>query len=159
MHQTMPIKMNLKIGQRRKVSMSVVVAVGYNFIPTLGLEAGYMYSSDLNYDIRDDSIGASASGRLYVPYLAFKFDVPIYQRASIFFKLGVMYPYGEADLSGSIGTITKYGRISAGHILPFSGIGGAYALTPKLSVDMTYQGAAYVLAGAGVLSLGLTYHL
>lgn len=135
------------------------ISVGYNFIPALGLEAGYIYSSDLNYDIKYNSASGSASGRLYIPYLAFKFDVPLYKKASLFFKLGAMYPYGKADLSGSIGTTIEYGRISAGHILPFSGIGAAYAFTPKLSLNVTYQGAAYVLAGAGALSLGLTYRI
>jgi len=42
-------------------------------------------------------------------------------------------------------------------IAPYGGIGFSYAVTPQLELNVQYQGAAYVLAGAGGVTAGVIY--
>ncbi|MCB1827997.1 MAG: porin family protein [Coxiellaceae bacterium] len=138
------------------------ISAGYNFLPNVALEGGFIYSSDLNEQVEANVVGitvsASAAAKVYIPYLALRFNVPIGDRFAVIFKVGGMYPYGSVNLGGSVAGISEKGRISDDHSLPFSGVGAAYAITQHLDLNMMYQGAVYVLASGAVWSLGLTYH-
>lgn len=140
----------------------VGISAGYNFLPNIALEAGFMYSSDLNKQVETDVVGisvsASAAAKIYIPYLAVRFNVPIGDRFNIVFKLGGMYPFASVNAQGSVAGISETGRISYDHDLPFSGIGATYAVTSRLDINVMYQGAVYVLASGAVLSAGLTCH-
>jgi hypothetical protein len=138
------------------------VAAGYHFLENIAIEAGFIYSTDLNADVEKRLAGitltASAAARLYIPYVAFRFIVPVSKHFSVIFKLGGMYPYGTAKLSGSAAGIQASGRVAGDHDLPFTGVGMSYAMTPQLDLTVLYQGAVYVMASGAVLSAGLTYH-
>lgn len=142
----------------------VALAAGYNFLPYVALEGGFIYSSDLNAYVEGDAAGilvsASEAAKIYIPYLAVRFSVPIGDRFAFIFKLGGMYPYASATIVGSLPAagISVTGRISGDHALPFSGIGATYAVTRKIDVNIMYQSAVYVLASGAVLSFGATYH-
>jgi len=146
----------------KMLGWGVPVAVGYDFLQHVAAEAGFIYSTDLNAAVQGTAIGitasASAAAKLYIPYMAIRFSVPVGQRINVIFKLGGMYPYGTVKLEGGVGGITATGRISGEQLLPFSGIGATYAVLPKLDINIMYQGAVYVLASGAVLSVGVTYH-
>ena len=140
----------------------MVLSLGYGFANNIAIESGFIYSSDLNAGVDASVVGinlvASASAKLYIPYLAFRFNVPIGDRYGILFKLGGMYPYASAKLSASATGIQKSGRIAGDRMLPFTGIGMGYAIMPKLDFTVMYQGAVYVMASGAVLGAELTYH-
>jgi len=150
--------------QGSMLGYNVAAALGYFPINNVGIEAGFIYSSDLNAAYEKSLAGlitlsASAAAKLYVPYIAIRFHVPIGNRVNVIFKLGGMYPYGKVKVFGSAAGIEESGRISGDHTMPFTGIGISYAITPNLALVVQYQGAIYVLASGGVLSGGLVYHL
>lgn len=69
--------------------------------------------------------------------------MPLGNRFSLLAKLGLMVSF-----------VPQHG----GLVLPFTGIGGSYALTEKVDLGLQYQGAIYGIAGAGALGLSFTYH-
>lgn len=108
------------------------IAAGNHFTNIFALEAGFMQ----NY-LHDNYSHTN------VPYLTTRFDVPVVDRINFIGKLGAMY--ASAPTKGGI-------------VLPYVGIGSSYALTPKVDFQVQYQGAVYGIAGAGLVSAGLTYH-
>ena len=108
-------------------------ALGYNFTNTFGLEAGLMQNFvDLN-----------GGGYVISPYTTTRFTLPIGQRFSFIGKLGLMAPFVPEE---------------GGIVLPYTGVGFSYAATKNLDFTLQYQGAFYVIAGAGLLGAGITYH-
>ncbi len=112
---------------------SVGGTLGYSYTPYFSLEGGLLAAL----------VNLNDGNQLYAPYFSTRFTLPVGNRFSFLAKLGLMVPF-----------IPKQG----GLILPFTGIGGAYALTEKLDLGLQYQGAIYGIAGAGNLGLSLTYH-
>lgn len=141
---------------------SLGVHGGYYFLPHVAAEGGLFYSSALNASIEASVAGvdlsASARGALYLPYAAFQFAVPLVKRLALGFKLGVMYPFGRADLSASASGLSTAGRITAQHIMPFSGLAVHYHINADWDCVFSYQGAVYFLASGGVLTAGLTHY-
>lgn len=109
-------------------------SLGYNFTNIFALETGFMQ----NY-----AKFSNSSNHTNVPYLTTRFNVPIGERFGFIGKLGAMYLSSPHD---------------GGIVLPYVGVGGSYALTKKLDIQVQYQGAVYGVAGVGLLSTGLTYH-
>ncbi len=124
-------------------------ALGYNFSNNFGLEGGFMQNY-AHYEINDES---NVSAHTNLPYMAMRFTVPIGNKLAFIAKLGGMYAWiNGSDNSDNGGSTDKI-------LLPYSGIGFSYALTPKLEITSQYQGAIYGVVNAGLLSAGLTYHL
>lgn len=142
--------------------LGIPLAVGYHFLTNISVEAGFIYSSNLNRQVEKNVAGidvsASAAAKLYIPYIALRFNVPVGNRFNVVFKVGGMYPFANINATATTAGISKKGRLSYDHSLPFTGIGATYALTPKLDLNIMYQGAVYVLASGAVLSAGLTYY-
>lgn len=111
-------------------------ALGYQFNKTFGLEAGFMQSFSKN-------INSDNKNQLNIPYASTRFTVPISERFSFIGKLGVMYAMLPHE---------------GGMLLPYTGIGFGYAANSNLDITTQYQGAIYGIGGAGLVSLGLTYH-
>ncbi len=124
-------------------------ALGYNFSNHFGLEGGFMQNY-AHYEINDES---NVSAHTNVPYMAMRFTVPIGNKLAFIAKLGGMYAWINGSDNPDIGDSTP--KI----LLPYSGVGFSYALTPKLEITTQYQGAIYGVVNGGLLSGGLTYHL
>lgn len=110
-------------------------ALGYNFTPSFGLEAGFMQ----NY------VNINQWDHTNVPYVSTRFTVPMGDRFSFIGKIGAGYYMQASDISGGV-------------LLPYTGVGFGYALTPNLDITTQYQGLVFGVANAGLLSLGITYH-
>ena len=140
----------------------VGATVGYNIINTIGIEGGFIYSSDLNYAVETSAwnvnLSAAAAARLYIPYFSMRFSVPVGHKVNVIFKIGMMYPYGNINLDAQAAGIQASGRISGDHLMPFSGLGLTIAVTPQLDISLMYQGAVYVMGSGGLTSAGVTYH-
>lgn len=115
------------------VGAGVNGAVGYYFSPILAAEAGYI----------EDYVDINRSDTIHVPYLAARFTADLGERFSMFAKLGLMVPSMP-----NVATL----------VLPYTGVGMAYAVNHDMDVNVQYQGAIYGLAGGGLLGVGLTYH-
>ena len=131
-------------------------ALGYNFTRWFALEGGFMQNYAKLESDDDDANGDKAyvSAHTNVPYIATRFTIPM-NKFGIIFKLGGMY--ADVQGSGSANTGEDVSAKSPNVGLPFTGIGVSYAVTPKLHIVAQYQGAVYVLASAGLASLGLNY--
>ncbi len=119
------------------------IAAGYNFKPSYAAEIGFMQ----NFAKFEDDDGDKVSSNTNVPYAAARFDVPIGDRFGFIAKVGFMVP-----------SIASEDAENAAVMLPFVGVGGSYAITPNLDITLQYQGAVYLVVGAGLFSGGLTYH-
>jgi len=125
---------------------SWVGALGYNFTPHHAAEGGFgqWYTA---FENDDESVAdKEESTHLNVGYLAWRGTIPIKDRFAVFGKLG-----------GMLMSIPDTDE-EAWMIAPFTGIGLSYAVTPQLELSVQYQGAVYVVAGAGAVTAGLTYH-
>jgi hypothetical protein len=138
------------------------LTVGYSFFDNVAAEAGFIYSTDLNAGVDARVVGitvaASADAQLYIPYAALRFHVPVGDRYAVLFKVGAMYPYAKVKLQADAAGIQESGRIAADHILPYTGFGLSYAVTPQIDFSVVYQGAVYVMASGAILGAHLTYH-
>lgn len=132
---------------------SWVGALGYSFTPHHAVEGGFgqWYTEFENDDEYMDEKGniqvrvEEVETQLNFGYLAWRGTVPIKDRFAFFGKLGGMFiSIPDTDEE-------------AWMILPYSGIGLSYAVTPQLELNVQYQGAVYVLAGAGAVTAGVTY--
>jgi hypothetical protein len=121
------------------------VAGGYNFSPSHAIEVGFMQNY-ADYEEEDDP-ELEVSAHTNVGFAAWRGTMPIGERFGIHIKLGLM-----------LLTIPETETKDYWLMLPFSGIGASYAITPKIDFSVQYQGAVYVLAGAGALTAGITYH-
>ena len=120
-------------------------AVGYNFNPTHAIEGGFgqLYADFEDEDILgDEEVSTNANAG----YIAWRGTAPIGQRFAFFGKLGLMV--------ASIPDTNEDTWVG----LPFSGLGLSYAITPKIDFSVQYQGAVYLIAGAGMATAGITYH-
>ncbi len=120
-------------------------AVGYNWRPIFAAEVGFMQNY-MKFE-EDDDEDNDISTHTNVLYGAARFDVPIGDRFAFIAKLGLMIP-----------TIAADDVEDPSLLLPFIGVGSSYAITPNIDFSLQYQGAVYVIAGAGLFSGGLTYH-
>lgn len=112
------------------------IALGHLMTPGFALEAGFMQNYiNANVDNTDTS-------HLNVPYATTRFNVPIDDRFSFIGKLGLGYAFAKGN----------------GVLLPYTGIGFSYALNKDIDITTQYQGLVLGIAGAGLLSLGVTYH-
>lgn len=117
------------------------INAGYSYSDVSSVEVGFMQ----NYATYEKD-GDTHDGRITAPYAAFRFNTPISRQFSLFTKLGIMF--AKVNLDEDTSFIP----------LPYTGIGLGYALTNNLDISIQYQGAVYVIAGAGLLSGGLSYH-
>lgn len=108
---------------------------GYSFNHYVAAEAGLLQSYLISADSTNHFIVSA-------PYAAAKFTAPLGKQFALFGKVGGMYAFNNHD----------------GIALPFIGVGASYAVSPKVDIDATYQGAVYGIIGAGLLSGGVTYH-
>lgn len=117
-------------------------AGGYNFNAAHALEVGFMQ----NYAQYDDEDDNETWTNTNIGYIAWRGTVPINQRFAFFGKLGAMLisiPDTDED---------------AWVVLPFTGLGVSYAITPRIDFSVQYQGAVYLIVGAGAFTGGITYH-
>jgi hypothetical protein len=129
------------------------VAGGYAFNEHHALEAGFMQ----NYAWYDTEAGEekhTVSAHANVAYAAWRPTLPIKDRVSVFGKLGLMYVW----VPGVAADNTEVEVNGASLMAPYTGIGVSYAVTPQIELSVQYQGAIYVIAGAGAVTGGLTYH-
>ncbi len=122
--------------------------LGYNFTSRIAIEGGFMqnFISDKSNDPNDYIVADTD-----IPYIAASFTVPFCQRFAFLAKVGGMYLSLKK-------TIAPMDHRTTGIVLPFIGIGTSYAVTHHIDINVQYQGAIYGVAGAGLLSGGLTYH-
>jgi hypothetical protein len=132
-----------------------VGAIGYSLTAHHAIEGGFgqwfakFEDEEVAWDEEGNRITRveENSAQLNVGYLAWRGTVPIQDRFAFFGKLGAM------------GTVVTNKKEDTGWIvIPFTGLGFSYAVTPQIDVSLQYQGAIYVLASAGALTLGVTYH-
>lgn len=118
-------------------------ATGYSFTPSMAVEAGFMQNYAL-FEVEDT--GVDVSSHTNIAYLAWRGSVLIGQRAACFGKLGLML-FSIPDIDEG-----------AWVMLPYTGIGLRYAITQQIDFNIQYQGAIYILAGAGAFTAGITYN-
>jgi opacity protein-like surface antigen len=121
-------------------------AVGYNFLPKVALEGGFIQ----NYAQYSED-GNTAWGHTNLPYITARFTMPLGDRFAFLAKTGLMAISVDAESSDANASTPTI-------VLPFIGLGASYALTSKLDITAQYQGAVYGVVNAGLLSAGLTYH-
>lgn len=118
------------------VGMGWNAAFGHFITPRFGLEAGLMQNyASANLDNKNNS-------HLNVPYATTRFNLPINDRYSFIGKLGLGYAF-----SGGFGVV-----------IPYTGVGLSYAVNKNIDITAQYQGLVLGIVGAGLLSLGVTYH-
>ena len=118
------------------------VAGGYYFSPKHAIEGGFMQS----YNKYEDDGDEEENTRADVTYLAWRGKIPIRDRFAFFGKIGAMLvSIPDTDESSWV-------------VLPFTGIGCSYAITPNVEFCLQYQGAIYVIVGYGSVTAGITYH-
>ena len=122
-------------------------AAGYAFKSNFSAEVGFMQNF-LKFDGEDsDGDDKTFSTHLNVPYVTARWDVPVFERFAFIAKIGLMFP--------SIAEKSVDAPVPA---LPFVGFGASYAITEKIDINFQYQGGVYIVVGAGLMSLGATYH-
>ncbi len=117
------------------LGMGWSAAVGHYITPRFGLEAGFMQ----NY--LHANINNRNNTHINVAYGTTRFNVPIGDRVSFIGKLGLGYAFANA-----------------GALIPYTGVGLSYAVNDKIDITTQYQGLIVGIAGAGLLSVGLSYH-
>ncbi len=127
--------------------------VGYNFTPKFALEGGALVAATRNNGI-DDSKSDNSILHYTVPYVTTKFTIPLATRWAINLKAGLMYLHNP-DNNKNTDPDSKGPSFL---ILPFTGAGVSYSITPHLDIDAHYQGAVYGIVGMGQAGAGLTYH-
>ena len=129
-------------------------AFGYNVTPKFSVEAGF-----IRYITHD----SSEDQQINTPYIAGRFAIPLSQRFALLLKIGLMdavmtTTYKDEFEGGWIEELPSRRQETDAYVLPFTGIGVSYALSPRFDLNVQYQGAVYVIGGLGLLSTGLTYH-
>lgn len=119
--------------------------LGYYFTHNFALEAGFMQNYG-TFNVNDDD---NVSAHTNLPYLTTRFTVPMGDKWAFIAKAGLMYAWVTEDDNNE-----NTGKI----VLPFTGLGFSYAITPKLEASVQAQGALYGVINLGLLSAGLTYH-
>ncbi len=118
---------------------------GYYFKPAHAIEGGFM-QNHADYDDTQGGVEIEERTNSNIAYLAWRGTVPIHDRFAFFGKLGVMlFSVPQTDESPWA-------------LLPYTGLGASYAITPNIECSIQYQGAVYLIAGAGALTGGITYH-
>ena len=103
---------------------------GYLFTPNFAMETGYT-----NYGLGLNNVDVAA--KFILPFTISNNDF------SVFAKVGPAYTF---DNSGQ------------GQALLFGGVGGSYALTDKLDLNLQAQGVTIGFFSLGLISTGLDYH-
>ena len=86
-----------------------------------------------------------------MPYGAAKFIFPIMSKFALNLKLGITY------ISTGLTNVSKDAdKMSI--VLPYTGVGASYQIMPNLDVEVHYEGLVYIVAGAGQVGAGVTYH-
>jgi hypothetical protein len=119
------------------------VAGGYGFTTHHAVEGGFMQNY-ADFDVGTTAVPLVVSTNVNVVYLAWRGTLPIKDRFALFGKLGAM--------------VLTHPKSDKWMALPYTGLGVSYAVTPKIDISVQYQGAVYVVAGAGALTVGATYH-
>ncbi len=121
------------------------IAGGYSFKPTHAIEAGFMQNY-ARYIDDSTSLDLKISTNTNIAYLAWRGTIPIRDRFAFFGKLGAMLiSIPDTDEDTWV-------------VLPYTGLGLSYALTQNIEINLQYQGAVYLIVGAGALTGGITYH-
>jgi opacity protein-like surface antigen len=139
-------------------------ALGYKFTEGFGLEAGFMQNYaefDLEEDdddddddrFNDDDDEENVSGNTNIPYAAMRFAFPIGDQFAILAKLGAMHVSIDTEDDEEADDVDD-----AYIVLPYTGVGVSYAITPEVELLLQYQGAIYGIVNAGLLSGGVAYN-
>ncbi len=141
-------------------------AFGYNFNPTTAIEVGFMQNYVIIKEVDRNETCDFSGCTMYVtnrektynsnvPTIAVKFTVPMGKRFDFISKLGLMMPLVTTDTSYE--DSSNKSTQTDGVVLPYISLGFDYNVTQNIRVNIQYQGAIYVIAGAGLLSAGLSY--
>lgn len=104
----------------------------YAFTPNLGLEAGYLDGGSLSFDLRV-APGDQLRGRMHGGYLAARGALALDDHWSLFGKLGVARSDLEMRLSSAGQSASTHQRGL------YASVGGAYALSPNLSLQLELE--------------------
>ncbi len=118
------------------------VYAGYNFIPYLGVEGGFMQ----NYASHGDGV-RKRSGTINVPYLALRGNIPLGTRLSLFGKVGYTY-YNDR--------LTLEQKKSGSATVVAAGLG--YALNKSWTLTGQYQASLGLFENVGSIAFGAEYH-
>lgn len=126
-------------------------SVGYNIIPYVGFEVGYLqqFGVESSFSITNVSL----------PYLAAKFTIPIGNRFAFLAKVGGGCVIHHWRYKPTEYDPEWYSYSSAGVWL-YSSLGASYALNQKIDLNVQWQGHSFMILDnfGGLLSAGLTYH-
>ncbi len=133
-------------------------AAGYQTGPHFGIEMDALYG---HFSVNDKEIGGndsvSANGLLVGP--AIKGIATLGNHFYLTGRLGVGYlGIWENDNIKTGTPIDNHDKVSGSLVVPFDGIGMGYAVTNHLDINLNYTGELLLIANAGLVSAGVTYH-
>ena len=128
-------------------------ALGYSFTPYVAIEGGFMQNY-ITIDTKNEGNKKQNTYHTNVPYVTTQFSVPIGTHVEFISKVGLMMPFGTVNTAEDDEPPKNE---TFGVVLPFTGLGLGYKITPALEINIQYQGAVYGIVGGGLLSGGLDY--
>lgn len=130
-------------------------AYGYQFHKGgFALEGG-AFAAQVSYtDTNDSNQRVTYTGDMWSPYVAFRWVAHMGGRWGFISKLGLF----QLNMSAHDSEGNTSGSFTVPVLLPYTSFGLSYAVTPHLAINAQYQGLNFVIAGAGVLGAGVTYH-
>lgn len=129
---------------------------GYNFSPVWAVEGGYLRFGGNDFDL---PLGGQLSVKSQAFYAAAKGTLALSEQWSLFGKLGAARASSKITVSGfGAGSDSR----SANHNSLYASVGGAYAITQQLSVQLEVERFGKVnneglISNLNTLSLGLRY--
>lgn len=130
--------------------------IGYNFTNVTAIEGGFMQNY-ANQTYSDDGIKHQQTLHANLPYISARFNVPLGHHFTFIAKTGAMYAYTSIK-RGPDQDHPVAKTETDGMVLPYVGLGVGYSVNKHIEITSQYQGAVYGIAGAGLLSGGMTYH-
>ena len=149
------------------------LAYGYQFHRGgVALEAGFSQSY-VTTTVDATAVNVSTGSRstteldssftIDTPYVAFRFEVPIFHSDRLAFtpKIGLMYLSIPKQTTTQVIdglTYTGSNSDSGGLVLPMVGLGLSYALNPRTNIGVQYQGLVLGIVNLGTFTGGINYH-
>jgi OOP family OmpA-OmpF porin len=129
---------------------------GYNLSPVLALEAGYQRFGTNHFDL---PLGGQLGSEAHAFYAAAKGTLALNEQWSLFGKLGVARASSKISVSG-LGAASDSSTVNRNRL--YASVGGAYAITQQLSVQLEWDRFGKVdneglVSNLNNLSLGLRY--
>lgn len=129
---------------------------GYNISPTLAVEGGYQRFGSTKFDL---PLGGQLDAESHAFYAAAKGTLPLNENWSLFGKLGAARGNSKITVSGQGAASDSR---SVNHSSLYASVGGAYAITQQLSVQLELERYGKVnneglTSNMNALSLGLRY--